>query len=355
MYSTSSASGAAFAHGATSAANGSFTSSSPYTSLHYIEESLSRAAAADPQATPAARAPSESRNGSVTAARRRSPQLYGHSSGTAPPPGMYVRALYDYEADDRTSLSFHQGDVIQVLTQLESGWWDGVLHGVRGWFPSNYCVLIPNPHDPGPGANGVGSAINGDGELDEYDDDEDEDRYDDEDDDFDDNGDEEDDDDEDEDDADFDSDGNLLDDAAQLPLEGTHARPNHQHHPRHHHIPQREPAAPAPSSAATVAAAAAYWIPQATPDGKLFYFNTSTYDSAMELPLETPMSSLETGPYEAARGHSAAAKLASQQQQQHVEDDTSLDDANSVSEIDADMRTGLSTRKPAMVSIEAVY
>src|SRR4051812_35144569 len=44
---------------------------------------------------------------------------------------MYVRALYDYEADDRTSLSFHEGDIIQVITQLESGWWDGVINGVR--------------------------------------------------------------------------------------------------------------------------------------------------------------------------------------------------------------------------------
>src|SRR5690348_16100015 len=62
--------------------------------------------------------------------------------GSAPPGAMYVRALYDYEADDRTSLSFHEGDIIQVITRLESGWWDGVINGVRGWFPSNYCQII---------------------------------------------------------------------------------------------------------------------------------------------------------------------------------------------------------------------
>ena len=33
---------------------------------------------------------------------------------------------------------------------------------------------------------------------------------------------------------------------------------------------------------------AAFWIPQATPDGRLFYFNTLTGVSAMELPDETP-------------------------------------------------------------------
>jgi son of sevenless-like protein len=67
-------------------------------------------------------------------------------NGTSPG-GMYVRALYDYDADDRTSLSFRQGDIIQVITQLESGWWDGVINGVRGWFPSNYCAVVQPPHD----------------------------------------------------------------------------------------------------------------------------------------------------------------------------------------------------------------
>ena len=42
--------------------------------------------------------------------------------------------------------------------------------------------------------------------------------------------------------------------------------------------------------------AAAFWIPQATPDGRLFYFNTLTGVSTMELPLETPTSLNETGP-----------------------------------------------------------
>jgi son of sevenless len=55
---------------------------------------------------------------------------------------MYVRALYDYESDDQSSLSFHEGDVIKVIMSLESGWWDGVINGVRGWFPSNYCELV---------------------------------------------------------------------------------------------------------------------------------------------------------------------------------------------------------------------
>ncbi|KAH8767816.1 SH3 domain-containing protein, partial [Hyaloscypha finlandica] len=57
-----------------------------------------------------------------------------------------VKAMYDYEADDRAALSFHKGDIIQVLGMLESGWWDGVINGVRGWFPCNYTFIIKPPH-----------------------------------------------------------------------------------------------------------------------------------------------------------------------------------------------------------------
>ncbi|BEJ03260.1 hypothetical protein CcaverHIS641_0104350 [Cutaneotrichosporon cavernicola] len=49
-----------------------------------------------------------------------------------------VRAVYDFDATDESALSFRAGDVIEVLTMLPSGWWDGMLGANRGWFPSNY-------------------------------------------------------------------------------------------------------------------------------------------------------------------------------------------------------------------------
>lgn len=55
---------------------------------------------------------------------------------------FFCRALYDYQTNDSSSLSFRKGDVIEVLTQLESGWWDGLLNDERGWFPSNYVTMI---------------------------------------------------------------------------------------------------------------------------------------------------------------------------------------------------------------------
>lgn len=168
--------------------------------------------------------------------------------GTAPQGSLYVRALYDYEADDRTSLSFHEGDVIQVITQLESGWWDGVINGVRGWFPSNYCQIITNP-DEIPDSVQTTDMDQGDDEL------EDQVTY------------EEDFDDE------FESD---QDDFNALPLEGTRKG-------------QGQSQSQGPIKAD-------FWLPQATPDGRLFYFNTQTGERRVELPLDSPTSLNETGP-----------------------------------------------------------
>lgn len=179
--------------------------------------------------------------GPAAAMYRTSPTLMNGFSNNAPQPVMYVRALYDYEADDRTSLSFHEGDIIQVITQLESGWWDGVINGVRGWFPSNYCQVVSNPEDVLEDKNQDDPEDEEDLEDEEYDD-----HY--------------------EDDIDGDSE---RDDLAQLPIEGFSKADK---------------------------ARADFWIPQATPDGRLFYYNTMTGESSMELPLESPSSTTENGP-----------------------------------------------------------
>ncbi|KAI9806795.1 MAG: hypothetical protein M1826_004638 [Phylliscum demangeonii] len=293
----------------------STTAAGATSSIHYIEQSLSRAAAANPQPT-VAQPGHRRRSRSYPGQRPISPPRYGYS-GSAPPPGMYVRALYDYEVDDRTSLSFRVGDLIQVLNQLETGWWDGVLRGVRGWFPSNYCALVTDPNDPALAHPPVaGPGLDTDVELDDDDDEDDED------------DDDEDDDDDDEDDRDLDpesehdrdEDEHAADASPRLPLEGTD--------------PSRQEEA-------------AYWIPQATPDGQLFYFNTLTCRTTLELPLETPTSAGETGPVHAhqvslpsmthvtlPRGSPAVG---------HPDDEASID-GNSVSEIEAEPRAWSSRR-----------
>ncbi|CEH16051.1 Ras1 guanine nucleotide exchange factor [Ceraceosorus bombacis] len=72
--------------------------------------------------------------------------------GGPPPPyeerrreggSFFVRAMYDFASPDSSSLSFEKGQLIEVLTQLDSGWWDGLMgEDIRGWFPSNYVEVI---------------------------------------------------------------------------------------------------------------------------------------------------------------------------------------------------------------------
>ncbi|KAG0043233.1 hypothetical protein BGZ83_011691 [Gryganskiella cystojenkinii] len=59
-----------------------------------------------------------------------------------PEPFIVVKALYAFHSEDPASLSFQKGELIQVLTQLESGWWYGYCPGARGWFPSNYVEIV---------------------------------------------------------------------------------------------------------------------------------------------------------------------------------------------------------------------
>ncbi|KAJ5159688.1 uncharacterized protein N7482_006692 [Penicillium canariense] len=164
------------------------------------------------------------------------------------PPALFVRAMYDYDADDHTSLSFRRGDIIQVLNQLDTGWWDGVIDNVRGWFPSNYCTIITEADDFAELMTHAhdDTDVSADSGLD--------DDYG--------NGHEE--------EEELDSEGNSHDSQPILPIE----------------------AMPAPKEQEE----AAFWIPQATPDGRLFYFNTLTGYSTMELPFENPTAANEIGP-----------------------------------------------------------
>jgi len=53
--------------------------------------------------------------------------------------GRSVRALYDYQGENETDLTFKEGDTITVLDDTDpSGWFHGELNGVQGYFPSNF-------------------------------------------------------------------------------------------------------------------------------------------------------------------------------------------------------------------------
>lgn len=60
----------------------------------------------------------------------------------SPPLHEFVKAKYDYVPDHPSGLPFYAGQLIQVHYKDPSGWWDGEVANVRGWFPSNY--LFPD-------------------------------------------------------------------------------------------------------------------------------------------------------------------------------------------------------------------
>lgn len=54
------------------------------------------------------------------------------------------RALYDFEAQNEAELDFKEGDVINLISQVDENWYEGSLLGKTGYFPISYVhVLVP--------------------------------------------------------------------------------------------------------------------------------------------------------------------------------------------------------------------
>jgi hypothetical protein len=53
---------------------------------------------------------------------------------------QYIQVEHDFQAEQAGDLALRSGDIVQVLQQAEpGGWWQGLLGGQIGWFPSNFC------------------------------------------------------------------------------------------------------------------------------------------------------------------------------------------------------------------------
>uniref|UniRef100_A0A3Q4G7L2 Rho guanine nucleotide exchange factor (GEF) 7a n=1 Tax=Neolamprologus brichardi TaxID=32507 RepID=A0A3Q4G7L2_NEOBR len=51
---------------------------------------------------------------------------------------LLVKARFNFQQTNEDELTFAKGDFINVTRQEEGGWWEGMLNGKTGWFPSNY-------------------------------------------------------------------------------------------------------------------------------------------------------------------------------------------------------------------------
>ncbi|KII64242.1 Unconventional myosin-Ie [Thelohanellus kitauei] len=52
------------------------------------------------------------------------------------------KAIFDYSANEANELSFNAGDIIEILNEDTSGWWEGKLNNKVGLFPFNYVEQI---------------------------------------------------------------------------------------------------------------------------------------------------------------------------------------------------------------------
>ncbi|VDL85371.1 unnamed protein product [Schistocephalus solidus] len=63
-------------------------------------------------------------------------------TGTNAESGPCCRALYQFDAENDTELAFAEGDVIQLIRQVDENWYEGRLNGREGFFPVNYVETI---------------------------------------------------------------------------------------------------------------------------------------------------------------------------------------------------------------------
>ncbi|KAJ3084663.1 hypothetical protein HDU99_008409 [Rhizoclosmatium hyalinum] len=89
----------------------------------------------------------------------------GFNSGGGPPPlpnrdptpsrsnSKQTRALYQFDAEGPGEMSIRKGDLINVIEEVDEGWWIGEMadgSGQRGMFPANYCEVVEAPAAPLP-------------------------------------------------------------------------------------------------------------------------------------------------------------------------------------------------------------
>ncbi|KAH7727844.1 endophilin [Aphelenchoides avenae] len=83
-------------------------------------------------------------NGSAPDWSKTSAPAASSTASAAGKPKAQCKAIYDFEAQNPGELEFKEGNVIDLVSQIDENWYEGRLNGKTGFFPISYVqVLVP--------------------------------------------------------------------------------------------------------------------------------------------------------------------------------------------------------------------
>jgi len=67
----------------------------------------------------------------------------GFTNGAPPAQKPCCKALYDFDAENEGELSFKEGQIINLIAQIDENWYEGTLpNGHAGVFPVSYVTVV---------------------------------------------------------------------------------------------------------------------------------------------------------------------------------------------------------------------
>lgn len=64
--------------------------------------------------------------------------------------GKKAKVGFDYDAENSDELTIKVGEIVEIIREVEDGWWEGSIHGRTGVFPSNFVELVNESEGPPP-------------------------------------------------------------------------------------------------------------------------------------------------------------------------------------------------------------
>ena len=62
---------------------------------------------------------------------------------------LRAKVAFSYHPENDDELSLEVDEIIEVTSQPEEGWWEGMLKGHKGVFPSNFVTLLEGQEEEG--------------------------------------------------------------------------------------------------------------------------------------------------------------------------------------------------------------